>query len=162
MDAESRYPNIVTAMTAIGKEFLGEYRTELLARSLSQSAALADSMFPQIIADHHALHLAIGLAGYWYYVEYGRRPGKQPPIDAMEAWINKTGMVPYPDENGKTPSVRSLAFLIARKIGREGTKGKGIIHDIVERNQAKWIDRIRRAASADVDNRVRTIFKKLS
>lgn len=149
-------------MTAIGKEFLGEYRVELLSRSLSQSAALADSMFPQIIADPHALHLAIGLAGYWYYVEYGRRPGKQPPIDAMEAWINKTGMVPYPDENGKTPSVRSLAFLIARKIGREGTKGKGIIHDIVERNRTKWTDRIRRAASADVDNRVKTIFKKLA
>ena len=49
-------------------------------------------------------------------VERGREPGKWPPIDAIELWVQrKLGI--GPDES------RSVAFLIARKIGTVGTQG---------------------------------------
>ena len=63
------------------------------------------------------------LPEYWQYVEYGRRAGKQPPIEAIEEWIRVKPIIPYAI-NGKVPDTRQLAFLIARKIGREGTEGK--------------------------------------
>lgn len=63
------------------------------------------------------------LPEYWQYVEYGRRAGKQPPIEAIERWIEVKPIIPYA-VNGRVPDTRQLAFLIARKIGREGIEGK--------------------------------------
>jgi hypothetical protein len=46
---------------------------------------------------------------------FGRRPGKFPPIDDIKQWIDDKGI------NPTDISKDSLAFLIARKIAREGT-----------------------------------------
>ena len=48
---------------------------------------------------------------------FGRRPGKFPPIAAIEKWIMDKGIT----LEGKI-TASSLAFLIARKIAKEGTK----------------------------------------
>lgn len=52
---------------------------------------------------------------YTEQLEFGRRPGRFPPIDAIEAWISNKGIQ-------SEISTRSLAFLIARKIAQDGTK----------------------------------------
>lgn len=61
------------------------------------------------------------LVDYWEYIEYGRRPGKMPPISAIENWIRVKPIIPD-SRIGKVPDTRQLAFLIARKIGEEGTR----------------------------------------
>lgn len=68
-------------------------------------------------------------------LETGRKPGKMPPREPIQEWLQFRGINP-PDI-----SQESLAFLIARKIGREGTQvyrdytakgeGTGIILDVV-------------------------------
>ena len=60
------------------------------------------------------------LEDYWKYVEYGRGPGKMPPIEAIESWVRVKPIVPD-SRTGKVPNTKQLAYLIARKIGREGT-----------------------------------------
>lgn len=49
-------------------------------------------------------------------VEHGRRPGKQPPIEPIQLWVVRKGIAP-PDE------ARGVAYVIARAIGKRGTKG---------------------------------------
>ena len=51
---------------------------------------------------------------YFTVLETGRKPGKRPPIDKIEDWVK---LKPVPSDI----SPRSLAFLIARKIGEEGS-----------------------------------------
>lgn len=47
-------------------------------------------------------------------VETGRSPGKMPPVAALELWVaRKLG----------AENVHQVAFLVARAIGRRGTKG---------------------------------------
>lgn len=53
---------------------------------------------------------------YIYYLEHGRRAGKRPPKDVIRKWIDDKGIVPR-DNISKD----SLAFLIARKMGQEGS-----------------------------------------
>lgn len=49
-------------------------------------------------------------------VEYGRKPGKMPPVSDIKLWVvRKLGLT------GKEAD--TAAFLIARAIGRRGTKG---------------------------------------
>lgn len=70
----------------------------------------------------------------------GHGPRKQPPIEAIEAWVREKGLVPKfqtlkVGSGGASRRIqkrrkavdirkaqRDLAFMIARKIGREGTK----------------------------------------
>lgn len=49
-------------------------------------------------------------------VENGRKPGRMPPVDAIQLWVIRKGIAGRDDS-------RSVAFLIARAIGRRGTKG---------------------------------------
>jgi len=55
---------------------------------------------------------------YTEYLEDGRKPGKFPPIDKIKQWIIDKPIA-YSDI-----SLSSLAFLIARKISKEGWKRK--------------------------------------
>ena len=69
------------------------------------------------------------------YMIYGRGPGKQPPPDRMLSWVQKN-----PELLNSDISEKSLAFLIGRKIGREGTdifqgKRKGLdLLGVMEKN----------------------------
>lgn len=56
---------------------------------------------------------------YSEQLEFGRKAGKFPPIQAIKQWITDKGIVGNIRGN---ISISSLAFLIARKISREGWK----------------------------------------
>ena len=77
------------------------------------------------------------------YMIYGRGPGKQPPPDRMLAWVQKN-----PELLNSDISEKSLAFLIGRKIGREGTdifqgKRKGLdLLGVMEKNLPKLLEDI--------------------
>jgi len=58
---------------------------------------------------------------YGDQLEFGRKPGKQPPSEAIEQWLIAKGIAARLE---KDISVSSLAYLIARKIGREGWNRK--------------------------------------
>lgn len=67
----------------------------------------------------HALQELTGkvtnACGYAVYVEYGRGPGKPPPLEPIMLWAKRKGLAAEERE------LRSVAFLIARAIGRRGT-----------------------------------------
>jgi len=82
---------------------------------------------------------------YSQQLETGRQPGKQPPTSVIEQWIYDKGIANQIE--GKI-TVSSLAYLIARKIGREGWKreeygGVELISEIVtEQRLQKIIDQV--------------------
>lgn len=47
----------------------------------------------------------------------GRKAGKMPPIKALESWVKRKGIFNVKSE----AQVRSIAYVIARKIGEKGT-----------------------------------------
>lgn len=55
---------------------------------------------------------------YTEFLVDGRKPGKFPPIAKIEQWIKDKGIKPIE----ASMKISSLAFLIARKISREGTE----------------------------------------
>lgn len=55
---------------------------------------------------------------YASVMEYGRRPGKFPPSAPMQLWVKRQLRISDP------AAIRSIAFLISRKIARVGIKGR--------------------------------------
>ena len=73
--------------------------------------------------------------GYASYVEYGRKPGKMPPPDILEAWAYKKFRLSHKD-------ARSIAWALARSIAKKGTKARPFFEPAVESGWRKMIDKI--------------------
>lgn len=114
---------INSAITNIVERMLELYRNQLIDKNINASNTLSNTASTIVEVDGTSLMVSFNLEDYWKYVEYGRRPGKRPPIDAIEQWIKVKPIIPDPI-NGRVPTTKQLAFLISRKIGMEGTKAQ--------------------------------------
>lgn len=61
-------------------------------------------------------------ARYGYWVEYGRKRGNPPPVAAVAGWAKRHGVNPY---------------VLARAIGRKGTKKQPFVAPSLKTNRAK-------------------------
>ena len=91
---------------------------------------------------------------YWKYANYGRGPGKFPPLDKIEDWIVRRKIAPYPTKSGRVPTRKQLSFLIARKIAREGFEGSGFLEKSLKEQQDYWEDRISDAIYKDIESQI--------
>lgn len=73
--------------------------------------------------------------GYASYVEHGRKPGKMPPPDILEAWAYKKFRLSHKE-------ARSAAWALARLIAKKGTKARPFFEPAVESGWRKMIDKI--------------------
>lgn len=116
-----RWVHVHRVLEEFGREFVAVYRQRLEDDNVNTSKmSLSNSVSYEVASGDTWMAVDITLLDYWKYVEYGRRPGKMPPISAIEKWIKIKPIVPRAYGGRKVPSAKSLAYLIARKIEREG------------------------------------------
>ena len=127
-------------------------KSELIAQydalGMRASGRWAESLSAETTENSAKLYAA----DYTHNLENGRNPGKQPPSEAIEQWIKDKGIAARL-ENGM--SVSSLAFLIARKIGREGWNrqqygGTQLVSSVITPQRMQHI--IDRAGEAHLNN----------
>lgn len=125
---------------------------DIYRQNLEQSKATGNlSNFQTIIeVNETSFSVSFELEDYWKYVEYGRRAGKRPPISAIEEWIRVKPVIPNAI-NGRIPDTRQLAFLIARKIGRDGIPAKKPLSNTMWSNEVNTIiDDIKRTLTEQI------------
>ena len=92
---------------------------------------LSNSVTSRVEHNGSVYRVILNLNKYWEYVEGGARGEQSSPVGAVYAphfpppqvllkWIEVKPIIPQPATNGKVPSKESLAYLIGRKIKREG------------------------------------------
>jgi hypothetical protein len=86
------------------------------------------------------------------FVERGRGPGKWPPRAAIEQWIEDKDGLPAIFKEKK----KSFAFLIARKIAREGTQGSDVLETAVREFLEKELPLMLSEVGAVYANEIRT------
>lgn len=92
----------------------------------------------------------ISMNEYGTFVNDGRRPGKFPPRQKIEDWINKKGIKPKTLKSGKTPTLRQLGFLIGRSIARNGIQPVRFF-DIIDKIEPKMTKEIEAAYLKDLE-----------
>lgn len=128
-----------THLTAVLENFAEYFRNKLqenLMRDGSNASGnLVNSIKTEIKIGEDTYEVGVWLADYWYYVNNGRGPTKAGGDGELqkkiEEWIRVKKIVPHVGviKTGKQagkqylPTVKQLAFLITRKIHREGYKG---------------------------------------
>lgn len=135
---------------------LETYNTYLLSaarNNMSQYYELKDKISFKVDVSGKLSEVTFNAPEYWKYANYGRPPGKIPPVSAIEEWITRRRIVPE-SNNGRsrnsTPNATSLAYAIARKIGRKGTKGTKFLEKSLDEQKEYWMSTISSAISEDI------------
>lgn len=131
------------------------------ARShLPDNYALRDNISFVLNIGSDEFTITFNAPDYWKYVNDGRRPGKMPPIESLISWISRRNITPKA-YNGKLPSINSLAFLIARKIGRDGTKGNQFLDLTIDEFESAFRNQIADAITKDIADHVDEFLKPI-
>lgn len=104
--------------------------------------------------------------GYAYFVEYGRRSGKMPPIKMLMEWLRKRSStrrgksaldsaVVFANANSKKPKTRddlllSSAWALAKAIAKQGTKPHPFFGPAVEKNKKAIEDAVAQSIREDL------------
>lgn len=140
--------------------FEATLRDNLDKGNSNASYALNKSIKTRIEVKGKEFIVICNILDYYKYVDQGTSP-HFPPIDAIKKWIEVKPVNPYPTSNGKLPTVNQLAYLIARKISRVGTKGTNFFTDARERTEDKYRAEIRKAITKDVSQYIMKQLKGL-
>lgn len=161
------FPNLTRVLNEYAQGLVENYKSALAAETINASGELGKSV-KYIIDDKTKgrFEVKLELLDYWKYVENGRKAGKMPPIKALynengTGWIQIKPVLPRPNIDGDLPTQKQLAYLIARKIGLEGTKGRGILQDRVNNANMVFMDDIENALLEDLGIQVEMIFKEV-
>ena len=130
---------------------LETYRMYLLSaarNNMSQYYELKDKISFKVDVSGKLSEVTFNAPEYWKYANYGRPPGKIPPVSAIEEWITRRRIVP--ESNTSTPNATSLAYAIARKIGRKGTKGTKFLEKSLDEQKEYWMSTISAAIGEDI------------
>lgn len=139
------------------RRVLEEYTTALekaVKDGMPTNWALRNDIFFILNINEDQYEITFKAPSYWKYANYGRNPGKMPPTSEIESWIIRKRITPRALSGRKIPSVTSLAYVIARKIGREGIKGKHFIENSLNNNSQLWEDRISDAIAVDISSQL--------
>lgn len=127
------------------------YRRNLIQSDHLATEGLLNSVSTTVVFGNHSIAVDMNLAEYWKYVEYDTRP-HWPPPSALLQWITVRNILPEPKDGKKAPTPKQLAFLIGRKISREGTKGSHDLEDAVREINRQYEQEIEDAITADLGN----------
>ena len=162
-----QFDNLRAVLEEFAQEFKDQYRAGLLSHGRFTQygedrlvdSVDANQVQAMVREGDEAWTVTINLNEYWKYVENDTRP-HWPPPSAILRWVEIKPVIPYPDAKGRIPSPRSLAFLIGRKISREGTTGSHDFRDSREAVLTRFRTRIRVAMAKDVQNYVRALLAR--
>ena len=119
-------PHLEAVLQQYAAEVKELYKQHLVEADRLASENLINSVETQVETDQGAYLVTITLADYWKYVEDDTKP-HWPPVSAILEWIRVKPVIPRPDSRDRIPKPEQLAYLIGRKISREGTEGS---HDL--------------------------------
>lgn len=161
MDKLIDLPHVQAVMEEMAIAIRNEYQDNLIRNDRIASGDLLNNIEYEITRGDFTYTIYVKMKDYWYYVENGRKAGKWPPIDNILSWIRVKPVLPRPNAEGKLPTPQQLAFLIARKIGEEGTEGTQDLRKATDTIWDTFEDRLYEAIDEDVDAAFIQIFHYL-
>jgi hypothetical protein len=154
-EAALNYTSLISSLNGFINDFMNTYKSLLMRDGKKASGNLINSIRNVDIAFQNGeITGEISLASYWKYVEYGRRPGKFPPLQNILDWIKIKPVIPRPVNGLKAPSEKQLAFLISRKIAKDGIKAGNQLQEALDITWNKWENTLSQSISEDIQRMV--------
>ena len=146
-------------MKEVVENWLNEMQTALVAKyrevGVKDTGNYENQLETKLTENSSGFKAQIFGANYAYWLEHGRKSGKRPPMSVIQEWVERKFTVENP---------RSLAFVIARKIGEKGiqvpnkyNKG-GIVSDVINDKAIQTLTK--RLGTAVIENVKSDVIKQ--
>ena len=119
--------NVLMVLNKYGEEIVKKYRNKLEENKPGYSwnsiatGKLYNSVKSEVIVSGTRISIEITLEDYWKTLENGQPAGTIVSIGDLLKWIKAKPVIPT-DRGFGIPTLKQLAFLIQRKIKRDGTE----------------------------------------
>lgn len=150
--------------------FRGErWKSTKKPRRIEASGKTSKSLGYKLKVNANSYELGMTGAPETEFVERGRRPGRMPPLKSIRDWVQAKKVKPYVTTKAggrkfvsKTPRrVKMMSYLIARKIGKEGTQATYFYEAAVLEALKKHSNIIEDGIAANVEATATQILKQL-
>ena len=122
-----------------GNELIAQMQNRLRINKTNATSSLSSSISPKITSKPGGYRLTTMMQDYWYYVENGRKPttggGDGELYDNIYEWITykRPLQLKISQSPNRIAATKSLAYVITRKIHREGTKAQPFISNSLKK-----------------------------
>lgn len=151
------FDNLLRVLNEYRQMVVSLYRDKLIENDHVASHALIDNINYIIKKGDKEVEVDLRLRDYWKYVENDTKP-HFPPINTILEWVKVKPVLPSKTYDGKLPTQKQLAFLIARKIDEKGTKGSHDLQQTVQEVNAMFEQRIGEAITQDLNEAMISII----
>lgn len=127
------------ALTETRQRRRGNGQLRALRTNAVATGELERSLAYQVTWNGSSFEVDFTMVDYGVYVDRGRRPGKQPPIGPIKEWARVRGLP------------ESIAFPVARTIGREGIAARPFFGSSVDEGTDQLVQRLAEAYALDVE-----------
>lgn len=158
MDELIRFDNLKEVLQEYAIAVRNRYQDNLIDSDHVASENLLNSIDYIIETENGDISVSLRLEDYWKYVEYDTKP-HFPPVDKILEWIKIKPVVPD-GRSGRLPTENQLAYLIGRKIAREGTTGTHDLQRALDDINAEYEELIGLAINEDLKEMMDVIFSE--
>ena len=152
----SEFPNLKKALEDYIEDVKNHYKDTLTRDNKKATGKLINTVRANVKIGATQYTAELRLQDYWKYIEYGTKP-HWPPSSAILKWIHAKPILPKAI-NGITPTETQLAYLIGRKISREGTKGGNYLQDSIDDINSWYKSKFEEALAKDIGDELAVIF----
>ena len=121
---------ITDEIKQVCSDLLERYKQAVKDSGHYASGDLCNTATYKINWDGKYFELYFNLEDYWKHIENGTKP-HFPPISAIENWITVKHIIPSTN-NGRVPTTKQLAYVIAREISHNGTKATKLLQKTID------------------------------
>ena len=128
-----KFPRTEALLNSLGNTLISRYRDKIKSYAAGK---LYNTINFEITKGSSNYIVTINLEEYWKNISYGRKPGsRMPPVEAIENWIKIRKIIPrpliLPNKKSIIPTVKQLAYVIARSIAKKGIKQRPLMRETI-------------------------------
>lgn len=161
MEELLKLDNLTAVLERFAVELETEYKKNLKQNGRIATGQLHDTAKCEVVKGEYLV--VFHLQDYWKYVEGGRpktmNGGNGELRRKIFEWLEVKRILPTPMKNGKLPTPQQLAYLISRKIHKEGYKGTQDLSKATDTIYDRFQQEIYDAIDKDFTVAVINIFK---
>lgn len=160
------FKNLIGLLDEYAKEAKRIVQERLKADGRVATGKLLNSIETNVKVGNLQYTVVLKAEDYLRWTEKGRKPTKNSGDGTVYSnilkWIEAKNIIPRADENGHLPTQKQLAYLITRKIHRQGYEGAESIHSSIDDLNADYLPKLQEALEKDWEAYSIKIFNGLN
>lgn len=143
------FTHLEEKLSEIGADVREKYKGKLKANGVYATGKLYNSVDFKLTVNEGKIDLSFVALDYWVTIEEGRKPNsRMPNVAEIKKWMVAKNI----------PAKPGLAFVIARSIGKKGTKPQPFLRETIVELKS-YIPSIRTAIEMDLDSYIENNIK---